>query len=371
MVYISGGRIVSAPPPPHAMLAALRRHPLILAALALTLALAASQYLELAAVAALAVPTLARSRAPGPSSDAAIARDAFFAHTYSRAKPRARAATWGAFFASWRARLRALAARDEGEQQAQQARAQGLPAQAREWAAFGEDLGAEWSAGRSGFTRCAQASFAVETFFCGSGAATALHGPGAGRFYEPGAAALGRTVHRALELGAALIVEVRLGDDEDRSFGHHFALRVAPGEGVKLYMSFIGEYTLGAYLARHPAPLGPQQWQAALQQLQALEAASGSWGGQAEAAYRALFDVHLGERRRPKKAAGVIGIAHAAVCVLPPWNGSAADPAAAGFAESVRQLLPRELQPFSLLGGAPASPAAEAGGGAAAEEPYF
>ena len=130
------------------------------------------------------------------------------------------------------------------------------------------------------------------------------------------------------------------------TFGHHFALRVAEDGAIKLYMSFIREYTLGQYLTRHPVPLDRSQWEAFLQRLLTLEAASNSWGSQGVEAYLALFDVHLGAKAK----AGDITFYHAPVCIVPPFNGTRADPTAAGHADNVRQLLPKALQHFSLYG---------------------
>ena len=359
MVYISSGRIVAGPPPPpllytlaHRLYQALRRRPWLYAAAALVLAYAASAAVESRAAAALLLPTLAHSRPLDAASDAAIARDTMFAHTFSRAKPQTRAATWAGLLGSWRARLAALG---DGEMR------KALPqhykhaqqGDAREWAMFGEHLGDKWSLDHAGFTRCAQAAFAVETYLCGSAASVALHTPGLGPFlYETGAAALAEAVQRATALGASLVIDVTLTDADDDAFGHHFAVRVAPppapAGGVKLYMSYIGHYTLGKYLSRHPVPLGAAQWEAALGHLRTLEAASGNWSAQAEDAYHALFDVRLDK----KKTAGAIRLAHAAVCVVPPYNGTRADPFAKGHAERVAQLLPPPLQAFSLYAAA-------------------
>lgn len=353
---------------PGALLDALRHHRwLVAAAVALALALLFSHARGAAATAALAVPTLARSRSFA-ASDAEMVRDTFFAHTYSRAKP-PRQATWAAFLASWRARLSALSM-SSGMKKGLPQHAKLLTGEAMEWANFGEMLGDEWSIGHGGFTRCAQASFAVETYFCGSNASTAVNGEQSPYLYEPGVAALGEAVRRATELHANLIAEVRLWDSEDETFGHHFALRVAPGQGVRLYMSFIGQYKLGSYLTRHPAPLSQPQWEEALRQLQVLENASGAWSSAAEAAYHSLFDVRLGAKKDPKTRAGTISFSHAGVCVVPPWNGTAADPTAAGFAESVQELLPAPLQPFSLFG-APAGEGQWEEAAAGEEEPYF
>ena len=384
MVHIIGGVIIPGPlpPPPPTTLESLARvlyrRPRLYALLAVLLALAVSHALSHQAAAALLHPTLAHSRPLNAASDAAIARDVLFAHTYSRAKPPSRAVSWGSLLSQWRARLAALAVKGEDTEQALgQQHAGRLTGEAVQWAAFGETLGDDWSARHAGFTRCAQASFAVETYFCGSAASTALRTGLRPYLYQPGVAALAVTVQRAAAAGASLIAEVTLTDDADKFFGHHFALRVAPQEGVKLYMSFIGEYTLGAYLARHPLPLHAAQWQEALAHLHTLEAASGNWSAQAVDAYRALFDVDLGDRRpHAKKAAGAISIAHAAVCVVPPWSGTRADPAAAGHAERVAQLLPRPLQAFSLFasGAAGGALAAEEQGGeqeAGVPEEYF
>ena len=321
----------------------MRRFPFHFAAAAALLAAVLFQVLIARDVAALAVPTLAHSRPPGPASDAAIARDHFFAHTYSRAKPVLRLPTWAAYFGSWRARL---VAAGRGLDKALPDHESRRGGDAREWAAFGEALGDEWADAQGGFTRCAQASFAVETYFCGSAASTALHAPSSWLLYRPGVAALAEAVRGAHARGASLIAEVTLTDEADEEFGHHFSLRVVPGGGVKLYMSFIRKYTLGGYLTRHPAALDGAGWEAALQHLATLEGASGNWSSRAEAAYQALFDVKL----EGKKAAGAIRISHAAACIVPPWDGTKADPAAVGHAESVAALLPRELQQLSLYG---------------------
>jgi hypothetical protein len=362
MVYISGGKIVAGPPPPpllqawwSSLVAAVHRRPLAAAACAVLLLCLVTQLTAARDLAALQVPTLAHSRPPSAlASDAAIARDAFFAHHYSRAKP--------TLLTTWRERLEALAMKGRGMEAALPQRAARLTGAAKEWAAFGEYLGDEWSTTRGGFTRCAQASYAVETYFCGSGAAIAMKTLVAPR---EGVAALEEAVQRASALKASLILEVTLTDAADEAFGHHFALRVAPGSGgvAKLYMSFISQYTLGAYLTRHPAPLSAAQWGATLQRLRTLEAASGAWGEQAEDAYEALFNVNLGVKgsATPKKQAGEILISHFPVCIVPPWNGTAADPWAAGHAESVQQLLPWALQRFSMYGAAAgADPWAEA-----------
>jgi hypothetical protein len=382
MVYISGGRIVAGPPPPpllytlaHHLYQALRRRPWLYAAAALLLACAASAALEARAAAALLLPTLAHSRPLDAASDAAIARDTMFAHTFSRAKPQTRAATWAGLLGSWRARLAALGDRSgEMRKALPQHYTRARQGDAREWAMFGEDLGDVWNLDHAGFTRCAQAAFAVETYLCGSAASVALHTPGLGPYlYETGVAALAEAVQRATALGASLVLDVTLNDADDDTFGHHFAVRVAPAAGVKLYMSYIGHYTLGKYLSRHPVPLDAAQWEAALVHLRTLEAASGNWSAQAEDAYHALFDVRLDK----KKSAGAIRLAHAAACVVPPYNGTRADPFAEGHAERVSQLLQPPLQAssrYAAVGAEEGAGESEAEGGLqqqALEEEYF
>ena len=71
-------------------------------------------------------------------------------------------------------------------------------------------------------------------------------------------------------------------------------------------------------------------------------------GSISEAEYQQLAGMTAKEKAKEK--AGDITLYHAPVCIVPPFNGTRADPTAAGHADNVRQLLPKALQRFSLYG---------------------
>lgn len=379
MVYISangGVHAVRPPPtcldhakglvrsltPPLAHTLVFFKNPCVLSSLLLLLLCSLFAWYTSPSISSLLVPTQAHSLQLGPSHDALIASDPAFVYTYSRHKPTTRASTWTAWVSTWWGRLEAwksrrLLASVEDALGAEELEA--LESQhssdAHEWSVFGEELGDEWDIRKGGFTRCAQAAFAIETYFCGSGTSTAIHSPSMGHlFFSHGVDALEGLVARALQRNASLIVDVSVRDDKDKYFGHVFSIRVAPAlpsGGVKLYMSFIGEYTLKTYLQRHPLPLSTQGWGEFLQGLRVLEAASGNnWTEAARKSYLSLFGVDL----EKKTSAGNISLAHAPVCIVPPWNGTAADPFAPGHEDNEKALLiPTLLQ--TLLGRAQGS----------------
>jgi hypothetical protein len=266
------------------------------------------------AVHALAQPAAARSSALGAVHDAAIALDEHFAHTYSRAQLPL-----------------------SSESKAQRRRQQAL--QGSKHVHGSQAVGDEWNWQKNGFTRCSQAAIALSTYFCGSGAANTARS-----VWQEGVRALESTLDDALSSGAQAILELHIIDSEDESFGHVFSMRTAADSSVKLYMSYINQYTLGGYMRRHPLSLSVEELLDALSNLRVLEQASNKWTPAGMRAYEELFDVQLEE----KKAAGTISLFYSVVCVVPPFNGTAADFSEQSHQEHVQLLLQKPLRSFSL-----------------------
>lgn len=204
---------------------------------------------------------------------------------------------------------------------------------AREHLVFGEDLGDFLDENVGGFTRCAASAFAVITYFCGADAAHAVYDPLLSMVMaEVGAGALRRQLGllRKLQqehpqgLMPQAVFHLDITDSEDRGLGHVWALHMMPDGSGQLYMSYIQKYTLRQYLTGKGArPLSPSALDAFVDTLEVLENAShGAWGQVPMSAYHAAFNVMLYNKER----AGNVTLASHLACVVPPWNGTAADP---------------------------------------------
>jgi hypothetical protein len=350
MSYIHRGMIVNGPPPPPLYV----RRPLLCGSLGIAVAVFLSYALNAVQATRLSFPTSAHSFAVTSATDSFIARNQGFVAAYTISLPELVEPTVAGYFHLWRARL--------GAQMAGGARslepplhAGVLATAAAEWANYGAYMGEHFdSTGPFQPTRAATSSYATQVFFCGALAANALLVDAAsstGGLHLPGVAALADTVGQAVQRGASAIIDVRLRDASDPATSNFFTLRTAPGEGVKLYMSCTKGYTLGAYLKRNPLPLTAAQWRISLLQLFSLEAARGPWPGSFAAdAYNVLFDgcAAAGGRGGAKWEAGSIVIHHAAVCIVPPFNGTAADATAPQHAQDVAALLAPGMQIFSM-----------------------
>lgn len=284
----------------------------------------------------LRFPTLARSRSPD-AHVAHLATDAQFPWTYSRLKPRE---LQPLTYHDW---LRGLSLKSIDMEDKEES---GVSGSAREYMMWGETLGDLFQLGRGGYTRCAQSSYALSVYYCGADPARLVHAD-AGRalLWRGGVDALKETIAAALDMGAQAVLEVDVHDDTDESFGHIFSLRIDPASsGVQPLMSFISQYTLGDYIRKHPKPVQGEDLREWLEQLAQIEAASKRWSPAAGAAYKSLFDAPM----VGKSSSGTISVGFAVVCVIPPWNGTAADLQVAKHVEHVEALVSPILAEFSL-----------------------
>ena len=157
-------------------------------------------------------------------------------------------------------------------------------------------------------TRCSRTTFAVTHLLCGPDAAIRQHWSPAQP--QAGATGSGREIDYLFELreiaawlaeGAAspqLVLRCRLRQLNAGNAGHSFVLQTLRSGQVRLFQSFIGEYSLGDYMRRHPTPLSLSQFNAFLDDLQLLIATSRASGRQddtlppaAVAALGRAFDV--------------------------------------------------------------------------------
>lgn len=307
------------------------------AALVVSVAWSALDARRHAAAAADATRTPSAARATAPADYARALSAPGFAHDYSRVKPNVKAPSF------WDLGARSLLAHGigPGDAAAMDVRVSG---RAWEEALFGEDMGDEMhDSGKGGTTRCAQGAYAATSFFCGAAVAAHVHGDAGAGGWRRGVSGLHATLDAALALGSALVLEVQVHDDLDAHFGHVFSLRVDPAaRGVVPVMSFIREYTLATYISRHPTPLVGAALRAWLGRLRVPEASGGrAWGPAAAAAYEELFDVDMSRKTRDKT--GDIAVIWAAMCVVPPWDGTAANVGDEAHAGNVRALLEEDV----------------------------
>lgn len=178
-----------------------------------------------------------------------------------------------------------------------------------------------------GYTRCVTSTYAMQTYFCGAGAAS--------RFWQlglnDGADSLGEYLDTVRAWAAEnavpvpqAVIEVHVIDDSDKDVGHVFVLHALPDGRVQLYQSFISQYSLQAHL-QSTKPFDQAAMSKFVDQLRTLEKASyGNWMLHADAAYRSAFN-YKGDAFAYKHAAGQISVTWSVTCIVPPWNGTHAD----------------------------------------------
>ena len=169
---------------------------------------------------------------------------------------------------------------------------------------------------------------------------------------ESGVDALEESISLARSIGPSSVADcpqavwfVSMTDDEDRRFGHVFTLHMLPDGTVMQYQSYIAEYTLTSHVQSGRARLDAAALDKLLWHLRTLESGSGgAWTPSMQHAYKEAFGVKLVE----KTSAGEIELRFITPCVVPPWNGSAADVSAPGHASAVAMLVPALLQRASI-----------------------